>query len=208
MPRSTTAWPLGPRLAGRLPERAHADQPRSTRWPRCPASSRPSARSRRCCTPTSRLIHGTAAEVDDGPDRTRRRDRLGLVKRTATANAIRAVEIGISLIGNPALSRRTPSNATTATCCAAASTRPRTTRSPSPPARPRSPEGPPPSHRDADGLLADLVSRSPPPAARRRPPHLRTGRPAGRPTPPGRRSSGRSARPLSAIDDSGCRSRM
>ena len=30
------------------------------------------------------------------------------MKRTATANAIRAVEIGISLIGNPALSRRNP----------------------------------------------------------------------------------------------------
>jgi alkylation response protein AidB-like acyl-CoA dehydrogenase len=55
-----------------------------------------------------RLIHGTAAEVDDGPDRDAAARGSALVKRTATANAIRAVEIGISLIGNPALSRRNP----------------------------------------------------------------------------------------------------
>ena len=55
-----------------------------------------------------RLIHGTAAEVDDGPDRDAASRGSALVKRTATANAIRAVEIGISLIGNPALSRRNP----------------------------------------------------------------------------------------------------
>lgn len=55
-----------------------------------------------------RLIHSTAAEVDDGPDRDAAARGSALVKRTATANAIRAVEIGISLIGNPALSRRNP----------------------------------------------------------------------------------------------------
>jgi len=55
-----------------------------------------------------RLIHGTASEVDDGPDRDRAGAGTGLVKRTATANAIRAVEIGIALIGNPGLSRHHP----------------------------------------------------------------------------------------------------
>ena len=55
-----------------------------------------------------RLIHGTAREVDDGPDRSGAATGSSLVKRTTTANAIRAVEIGISLIGNPGLSRHHP----------------------------------------------------------------------------------------------------
>src|SRR4029453_16076894 len=48
-----------------------------------------------------RLIHGTAHEVDEGPDRPGAAAGSSLVKRSTTANAIRAVEIGISLIGNP-----------------------------------------------------------------------------------------------------------
>jgi alkylation response protein AidB-like acyl-CoA dehydrogenase len=52
-----------------------------------------------------RLIHGTAAEVDDGPDRSAAAVGSSLVKRQATANAMRAVELGIGLIGNPGLSR-------------------------------------------------------------------------------------------------------
>ena len=55
-----------------------------------------------------RLIHGTAAEVDDGPDRSGAAAGSSLVKRSATANAIRAVETGIALIGNPGLSRHHP----------------------------------------------------------------------------------------------------
>jgi alkylation response protein AidB-like acyl-CoA dehydrogenase len=55
-----------------------------------------------------RLIHGTAREVDDGPDRRGAAIGSSLVKRSTTANAIRAVEIGISLIGNPGLSRHHP----------------------------------------------------------------------------------------------------
>jgi alkylation response protein AidB-like acyl-CoA dehydrogenase len=55
-----------------------------------------------------RLIHGTAREVDDGPDSVGAATSSGLVKRTATANAIRSVEIGIALIGNPGLSRHNP----------------------------------------------------------------------------------------------------
>jgi len=55
-----------------------------------------------------RLIHGTAGEVDDGPDRRGAAAGSSLVKRSATANAIRAVETGIALIGNPGLSRHHP----------------------------------------------------------------------------------------------------
>ena len=55
-----------------------------------------------------RLIHGTAREVDDGPDSSSAATGSSLVKRSTTANAIRAVEIGISLIGNPGLSRHHP----------------------------------------------------------------------------------------------------
>ncbi len=55
-----------------------------------------------------RLIHGTAREVDDGPDSVGAATGSSLVKRTATANAIRSVEIGITLIGNPGLSRHHP----------------------------------------------------------------------------------------------------
>jgi alkylation response protein AidB-like acyl-CoA dehydrogenase len=54
------------------------------------------------------LIHGTAREVDDGPDRNAAATASSLAKRTATANAIRAVEIGVALIGNPALSKHNP----------------------------------------------------------------------------------------------------
>jgi alkylation response protein AidB-like acyl-CoA dehydrogenase len=56
----------------------------------------------------ARLIHGTAVEIDNGPDRNAAAGGSSLVKRTTTANAIRAVEIGVGLIGNPALSRRNP----------------------------------------------------------------------------------------------------
>ncbi|MCT9930333.1 acyl-CoA/acyl-ACP dehydrogenase [Planotetraspora sp. A-T 1434] len=52
----------------------------------------------------SRLLSATAAAVDSGepvPD-------SGLVKYTVTGNAIRAVEIGIALIGNPGLHRGNP----------------------------------------------------------------------------------------------------
>jgi alkylation response protein AidB-like acyl-CoA dehydrogenase len=55
-----------------------------------------------------RLIHTTAQDVDAGPDRDGAARNSGLVKRTTTANAIAAVEIGVALIGNPALSRRNP----------------------------------------------------------------------------------------------------
>jgi alkylation response protein AidB-like acyl-CoA dehydrogenase len=55
-----------------------------------------------------RLIHGTAHEVDEGPDRPGAAAGSSLVKRSTTANAIRAVEIGIALIGNPGLSRHHP----------------------------------------------------------------------------------------------------
>jgi alkylation response protein AidB-like acyl-CoA dehydrogenase len=55
-----------------------------------------------------RLLQGSALEVDEGPDAIGAAGRSGLVKRTATANAIRAVEIGIALIGNPGLSRHHP----------------------------------------------------------------------------------------------------
>jgi len=55
-----------------------------------------------------RLLHGSALEVDQGPDSTGAAAGSGLVKRAATANAIRAVEIGIALIGNPGLSRHHP----------------------------------------------------------------------------------------------------
>jgi alkylation response protein AidB-like acyl-CoA dehydrogenase len=55
-----------------------------------------------------RLIHGTAREVDDGPDSTGAAVGSSMVKRSTTTNAIRAVELGISLIGNPGLSRHHP----------------------------------------------------------------------------------------------------
>jgi alkylation response protein AidB-like acyl-CoA dehydrogenase len=55
-----------------------------------------------------RLIHGSALEVDQGPDSLGAAAGTGLIKRSATANAIRSVEIGIALIGNPGLSRHHP----------------------------------------------------------------------------------------------------
>ena len=90
-----------------------------------------------------RLIHGTADEVDDGPDSERRRDRLEpreARRRRPTPSA--PSRSGSRSSATPASPATTRSNATTATCCAAASTRPRTTPSPSPPARRRSPEHP------------------------------------------------------------------
>lgn len=51
------------------------------------------------------LLEGVAGDIDHG----RRPDtEVGLVKHTVTSNAIRAVELGIALIGNPGLSRHNP----------------------------------------------------------------------------------------------------
>ena len=57
------------------------------------------------------LIHGTAAELDDDPAPRSAPDqpaRVPAAKLTATTNAIRAVELGLALIGNPGLSRANP----------------------------------------------------------------------------------------------------
>jgi len=52
------------------------------------------------------LIASTAAAIDAGQAVTP--DELHLVKHTANANAIRAVELGLELTGNPGLSRNNP----------------------------------------------------------------------------------------------------
>ncbi|MCI2419777.1 acyl-CoA/acyl-ACP dehydrogenase [Saccharopolyspora sp. K220] len=51
------------------------------------------------------LLDSAARDIDHG----RRLDtEVGLVKHTVTSNAIRAVELGVALIGNPGLSRHNP----------------------------------------------------------------------------------------------------
>lgn len=55
-----------------------------------------------------RLIYGAACDVEASPPPEDTAGASALVKHTATANAIRSVEIGIGLIGNPGLSRQNP----------------------------------------------------------------------------------------------------
>ncbi len=55
---------------------------------------------------SDRLIYGLAAEIDAGHYEAAR--NASLVKLTATNNAVRAVDIALSLVGNPGLSRAHP----------------------------------------------------------------------------------------------------
>jgi alkylation response protein AidB-like acyl-CoA dehydrogenase len=55
---------------------------------------------------SEQLIYGLAAEIDAG--NLAAAGRAGLVKYTATNNAIRAVDVALGLIGNPGLSRHHP----------------------------------------------------------------------------------------------------
>ena len=55
---------------------------------------------------SARLLQGATAEVDAG--RTPSPAEAGLIKLAVTGNAIRAVESGLELIGNPGLSRHNP----------------------------------------------------------------------------------------------------
>jgi alkylation response protein AidB-like acyl-CoA dehydrogenase len=52
------------------------------------------------------LIEGTAAAIDAGRPVTP--SEVNLVKHVANGNAIRAVEIGLELTGNPGISRNNP----------------------------------------------------------------------------------------------------
>lgn len=55
-----------------------------------------------------RLIYGLAAEADANGYSGRHTSETGMAKYTATNNAVRAVDIALSLIGNPALAKSNP----------------------------------------------------------------------------------------------------
>src|SRR5690606_4816541 len=55
-----------------------------------------------------RLIYGLAAEADAKGYSGLHTSETGMAKYTATNNAVRAVDIAVSLIGNPALAKSNP----------------------------------------------------------------------------------------------------
>lgn len=57
---------------------------------------------------SARMIDALASDLDDGRYNPNGDPRFGMTKYTATTNAIRAVDLAVSLIGNPALTRHNP----------------------------------------------------------------------------------------------------
>ncbi len=105
--RRSTMAPRARRATGSLAISTIACRPISAHPSRrCRACRRSSARSRRCCRSTAR----SSRRPPPAPMPATRppAHQINNIKHVATTNAIRAVEIGLELTGNPGISRKNP----------------------------------------------------------------------------------------------------